>query len=407
MYAFRLRKAYIGIKKGKLLMDVRKYYREAEPYIIERRRWYHQHPTLSWDEKETRDQIHRDLEAIGITEITDYQTCYGLVATIRGGKRGRTVGLRTDIDALPIEEMTGLPFASERPGAMHACGHDAHIAMLLGAAKILYEHRDELAGDVRLIVQPAEERVEGAKAMIAEGCLEGVDAIYGQHVWPSCDKGMVDITSGVRMMYVGTYDIYIDGVMAHGAYPNLGKDAIVAGCAVVMALQQYVSRINFPLDPLVLNIGNFEGGPRYNIVPNKVHMIGTLRASKPDNHVEIMTNIIENVAKGYGCTGRLEYVHNVGPVVNDEGLVKLAQASQTKLFGAETIVHPVVNLASDDFACYGEHIPAIYTFLGTGDAAAGYIHSVHQERFDLPEDVLKNGTALMAQFAADWLEENK
>ena len=388
-------------------MDIKKYYEAVEPYIIERRRWYHQHPTLSLEEKETRDTIHRDLLDLGITDIRDFESCFGLIATIHGGKPGKTVGLRTDIDALPVEEKTGLPFASERPNVMHACGHDTHIAMLLGAARILQEHRDELCGDVRLIVQPIEERVEGAKLMIAEGCLEGVDAVYGQHVWPACDKGMVDITSGVRMMYVGTYDIYVDGVMAHGAYPNLGKDAILAGCAIVMALQQYVSRINFPLDPLVLNIGNFEGGPRYNIVPNKVHMIGTLRASKPDNHVEVMTNIIENVAKGYGCTARLEYVHNVGPVVNDENLVRVAQAAQTKLFGAETIQHPPVNLASDDFACYGEHIPAVYTFLGVRDESNGFCHSVHQEAFDVPEDVLKRGTALMAQFAADWLEEKR
>ena len=387
-------------------MDASKYYEAVEPYIIERRRYYHENPTLSDQEGPTRDAIHKDLEAMGITDITDFKTCNGLTAVIHGGKPGKTIALRADIDALPVQEKTGLPFASKTPGVCHACGHDTHIAMLLGSAKILQEHRDELCGNVKLIFQPIEERVMGAKAMIAEGCLEGVDAIYGNHVWPACEKGTVDITTGVRMLYVGTYDIDVEGVMAHGAYPNLGKDAILAGSAIVMAMQQYVSRMNFPLDPLVVNIGIFQGGPRYNIVPNKVHMEGTLRASKPDNHVEIMTNIIEHTAAAYGCTGSLHYVHNVGPVVNDAALVDIAQKAQTRLFGADTIVHPDINLASDDFACYGEHVPAIYTFLGVKDEANGYVHGVHTEEFDVPEDVLKRGTALQVQFCADWLEAN-
>lgn len=163
-------------------MDIKALAQDAAPYVVERRHYYHQHPELTGEEKNTRDAIHRDLEALGITDIRDMVNCYGLVATIHGGKPGKTVGLRADTDALSFQEETGLPFASCEPGKMHACGHDTHIAMLLGAAKLLQEHREELQGDVRLIFQPAEEHVIGSKAMIAEGALDGVDAIFG----PAC-----------------------------------------------------------------------------------------------------------------------------------------------------------------------------------------------------------------------------
>ena len=184
-------------------MDIKALAQDAAPYVVERRHYYHQHPELTGEEKNTRDAIHRDLEALGITDIRDMVNCYGLVATIHGGKPGKTVGLRADTDALPFQEETGLPFASCEPGKMHACGHDTHIAMLLGAAKLLQEHREELCGDVRLIFQPAEEHVIGSKAMIAEGALDGVDAIFGQHVWGTLDIPYIDVTAGPRMAYSG------------------------------------------------------------------------------------------------------------------------------------------------------------------------------------------------------------
>lgn len=184
-------------------MDIKALAQDAAPYVVERRHYYHQHPELTGEEKNTRDAIHRDLEALGITDIRDMVNCYGLVATIHGGKPGKTVGLRADTDALSFQEETGLPFASCEPGKMHACGHDTHIAMLLGAAKLLQEHREELCGDVRLIFQPAEEHVIGSKAMIAEGALDGVDAIFGQHVWGTLDIPYIDVTAGPRMAYSG------------------------------------------------------------------------------------------------------------------------------------------------------------------------------------------------------------
>ena len=299
-------------------MDIKALAQDAAPYVVERRHYYHQHPELTGEEKNTRDSIHRDLEALGITDIRDMVNCYGLVATIHGGKPGKTVGLRADTDALSFQEETGLPFASCEPGKMHACGHDTHIAMLLGAAKLLQEHREELQGDVRLIFQPAEEHVIGSKAMIAEGALDGVDAIFGQHVWGTLDIPYIDVTAGPRMAYSGRFTVDVIGTSSHAATPHLGGDAITGAAAIINNLQQYVSRMSNPLDPVVLTIGTISGGNRYNAIANHVTMEGVTRAYFLDKHEEAMRQIVENTAEGLGMKAVLKYAHVVHPVINDD-----------------------------------------------------------------------------------------
>ena len=321
-------------------MDIKALAQDAAPYVVERRHYYHQHPELTGEEKNTRDAIHRDLEALGITDIRDMVNCYGLVATIHGGKPGKTVGLRADTDALPFQEETGLPFASCEPGKMHACGHDTHIAMLLGAAKLLQEHREELRGDVRLIFQPAEEHVIGSKAMIAEGALDGVDAIFGQHVWGTLDIPYIDVTAGPRMAYSGRFTVDVIGTSSHAATPHLGADAITGAAAIINNLQQYVSRMSNPLDPVVLTIGTISGGNRYNAIANHVTMEGVTRAYFLDKHEEAMRQIVENTAEGLGMKAVLKYAHVVHPVINDDDdLTEIAQKAVVKLFGEEIAVH--------------------------------------------------------------------
>ena len=214
-------------------MDIKTLAEQYNDYIIDRRRYYHTCPELSGEEKNTRAHLKEDLEALGITDIHEMETCYGLTATIHGGKPGKTVALRADIDALPVKEETGLPFASHNEGKMHACGHDNHMAMLLGAAKLLQEHREELQGDVRLIFQPAEEHVIGSKAMIAEGALDGVDAIFGQHVWGTLDIPYIYVTAGPRMAYSGRFTVDVIGTSSHAATPHLGADAITGAAAII------------------------------------------------------------------------------------------------------------------------------------------------------------------------------
>lgn len=389
-------------------MDIKTLAEQAESYIIERRRYYHSCPELTGEEKETRASIHRDLEALGITDIRDMEHCYGLIADIHGGKPGKTVALRTDIDALPVQEATGLPFASKTPGKMHACGHDSHIAILLGAAKILQEHRDELCGNVRLVVQPAEESVLGAKWMISENALEGVDAIYGAHIWGTLDAPYINIESGPRMAYMATFTITVEGMTAHGSAPHLGIDAVTCAASVISTLQQYVSRINDPLEPLVLTMGTIHGGTRFNVIPGKVVIEGTLRAYHSDKHEETMRRIIENTCAALNCKGTLEYVHGCGALINDDDdVTEIARNAVAKLYGAETLKPLTRMLGSEDFAEYAELVPAVYGFIGTRDTAKGYTATNHQEKYDLDESLLKRGSAVMAQFAADYLEAKK
>lgn len=388
-------------------MDIKKLAEEAEEYIIDRRRWYHAHPELTHQEKQTRDSIHKDIEALGITDITDMTNCYGLIATIHGAKPGKTVALRADIDALPVKEETGVEYASVNEGVMHACGHDAHIAMLLGAAKILFEHKDELCGDVRLIIQPAEEVVEGANLMIEAGALEGVDAIYGAHIWGAMDAPYIDVTAGPRLAYAGLFDIDIEGMAAHGSAPHLGHDAITAAAAIISNVQQYVSRQNDPLNPLVCTIGTIEGGSRFNVIANSVHMTGTLRAYTRERHEETLRRIIENTGEALGVKATLKYDHVVDPLLNtDEHLVAIAQSAVKKLYGSETLTHLKEALGSEDFANYSVKIPGVFAFIGARCEAEGQVYSNHHEKFLPNEKLLKRGSAVMAQFAVDFLAEN-
>jgi len=385
-------------------MDIKALAKEAEAYIIERRRWYHAHPELTWEEVNTRAQIHADLEALGVTEIRDMESCYGLVATIRGGKPGKTVALRADIDALPVHEESGASFCSTVDGKMHACGHDCHIAMLLGAVKILMAVKDELCGDVRIIAQPAEEVCGGAKKMIEEGCLEGVDAVYGAHIWGNFDAPYIDITAGPRMAYAGIFEIDIEGVAAHGSAPHLGIDAITAAAAVIQNVQQYVSRMNDPLNPLACTIGTIEGGSRFNVIPNHVHMTGTLRAYTGERHKEVLTRIIENTCSALGCKGILKYDDIVGALINSsEELNAIARNAVTKLYGAESLGYLEKMLGSEDFAYYGEHVPSVFAFIGSRNPDKGLIYTNHHEKYMPDEDTLQRGSAVMAQFAVDFL----
>lgn len=388
-------------------MDIKALADKYEFYIIERRRYYHSCPELSGEEKETRAQLRRDLEAMGVTDIRELENCCGLTATIHGGHPGKTVALRSDIDALPVKEQTGLPFASKNEGKMHACGHDNHMAMLLGAARILNEVKDELHGDVRLIIQPAEEVATGAKAMLAEGALDGVEAIYGAHIWGVLESGLIDVTPGNRMACCHQFKITVTGVSAHGSAPHLGIDAIAVSAAIVNNLQQCVSRMNDPLNPLVLTVGTIHGGDRWNCVPREVEMEGTVRTFKADTSVEeAMRRVIADTASAFGAAGTLEYKYLTLPVINeDEQLNRIAHDAVVKLYGEEGVGHMPAIMGSEDFSWFGEKCRYIFGFIGSRNEEKGYVYTNHQEKYDVDESILKRGSAVMAQFAADFLTE--
>ena len=388
-------------------MDIRALAEKYEGYIIEQRRWFHAHPELSWEEFGTTDHIQEELEKMGL-EVHRFDGRPGCTAMIYGGKAApgaKTVGLRADIDALPVEEKTGLPFASENPGVMHACGHDNHMAMLLGAAKILCEVKDELEGNVKLLFQAAEETCFGAEYYVQQGVLDGVDAIYGQHIWAGLEAPYLNVQPGVRMASCDNFTITVEGSSTHGSTPHLGTDAIVAAASIIMNIQTIVSRNNDPLNALVVTIGEIHGGQRFNILANKVVMEGTCRTHSREMRGKIeplLRRICEDTAAAFGAKAELKYDAFPSPVINDhDDLNRIAHDAAVKLYGEEGLKEMPRVMGSEDFAYFMDVVPGIFGFLGSRDAE--HQASNHNDCYDVPEDVLKRGAAMSAQFAADYL----
>ncbi len=389
-------------------MNFKEAAQQTENYIIRNRRYLHEHPELSEKEEKTTEYIVKELKDLGL-EPRRFENCYGCYVDIKGDKSGKIVALRADIDALPIKEETGLEFASQN-GCMHACGHDTHMAMLLGAVKMLNDVKSEINGTVRAIFQPSEETATGAQAVIKEGVLDGVSAIYGSHIWGNFDAPLVSVESGKRMASCSSFKIEIEGRTAHGSAPNLGVDAIVVAASVIMNLQTYVSRNNDPLNPLVLTIGTIEGGSRFNVIPGKVTMEGTVRAfdSDLDRIPNAMRRIIDGTAETFGAKAKLDFNWMTIPVINDnEKLNTIAQNAVKKLYGEDGLGHLDTMMGSEDFSFYMGKVPGVFSFLGSRDTEKGYIYTNHQEQYTVDEGLLKRGAAVYAQFAFDYLEENK
>lgn len=389
-------------------MDIRTLAEKYSAYIIEQRRWFHAHPELSWEEFGTTDHLVQELEAMGL-EVQRFPGHPGCTALIRGGKAKpgcKTVALRADIDALPVEEKTGLPFASQNPGVMHACGHDNHMAMLLGAAKILLELQPELKGNVKIFFQAAEETCHGAEYYIEQGVLDDVDAIYGQHIWDGLKAPCLNVEPGVRMASCDNFTITVEGVSAHGSAPHLGTDAIVAAASIIMNIQTIVSRNNNPLNALVVTVGEIHGGQRFNIIANKVVMEGTCRTHSREMRSQIepmLRRICESTAEAFGAKATLKYEAFPGPIINDQDdLNEIARNAAIKLYGQEGLGELPKMMGSEDFAYFMEKVPGVFGFLGSHDEQ--HQASNHNDCYDVPEDVLQRGAAMHAQFAADYLE---
>lgn len=390
-------------------MSIKELAEKYDGYIVEKRRYFHQHPELSWEEVNTTNVIESELKAMGI-ETKRYSKT-GVTGMIRGGKSGKTLALRADIDALPIQENADVPFRSCNPGKMHACGHDCHTAMLLGAAKILTEIRDDLKGNVKLLFQPAEEAGNGAGYFVREGVMDGVDAVMGMHIFGTMPASKINAEPGSRMAAASSFKITVKGVAAHGSTPHMGVDAVAAASAIVMNLQAFVSRLNDPLSPLVVTVGTIHGGDRFNIIPQKVVMEGTLRtfSQKTAREAEsIILKIAQQTASVYGATAELEYNKFTDPVANDDGLLnRIAHDAAVELYGKESLI-PVEKLTgSEDFCYYLEKAPGFFAFLGCSNPEIGAVYGNHNDRFKVDEDALHHGSAYYAQFAANYLRAAK
>lgn len=378
--------------------------------LTELRHHFHSNPELSWQEIETTRKIAEILKELGFENIkTGFGgTESGLTADLNSHKEGPMVALRADIDALPLSEENDIPYRSTREGVMHACGHDAHTTMLLGAAKILAEIKDELPGKVRLIFQPAEEHgiKSGAETMINEGVLEGVDGIIGLHIWSSVPSGKIGFRNGPIMASADIWEISVKGKGGHGSMPHKAIDPTIAAATVITTMQTVVSREIDPQDTAVLSLGQINSGSAPNIIPESATLKGNIRTTSRETRAAIpekMDRIMKGICDAMRCDGNLNFT-NIYPVtVNDEGLTDLARNIAFEMWGEDKIQKAPLLMGSEDFSYYGEKVPGTFFLLGCGNEEKGTNNQHHSPRFNIDDDVLPSGSAMLAGFAWKFL----
>ncbi|HEY3083600.1 MAG TPA: M20 family metallopeptidase [Chloroflexota bacterium] len=373
------------------------------------RRHIHMHPELGFRETETSAYIQRRLGEIGLPFRAGIATT-GVLATIEGtAGRGKTVLLRADIDALPIEEQTGAAYASSNPGVMHACGHDAHTAILLGVARVLHERRHELAGTVKLIFQPCEERAPGgAIKMIEEGVMEGpkVDAAFGLHVTPQLETGQLGYRPGPASAASDRFTITVIGKGGHAARPSSCVDAIVVAAHLVVALQTLVSRETPPIQPAVVTIGAIHAGDAHNVIPGEAIIRGTVRTYDPDLRQQMsdrLRTLAQGIARAMRAEAQVEYTFGYPSLVNDSAMTELARAAGAEVVGPGNVVEAEQALGGEDMAYFLQRVPGCFFRLGTGNRARGITFGNHHPKFDVDEAALPVGVAALATTALRFL----
>ena len=367
--------------------------------IVDLRRDIHREPELGFDTERTAQKVLAALDGLPL-DIETGVAENGIVATLRGGE-GPTVALRADMDALPIQEETGLPFASEIEGRMHACGHDGHTGMLVGAAHTLSGMQDRLSGTVKFVFQPAEEGGGGGKVMVDEGVVEDVSSIFALHLWPGLPFGKVATKAGPIMAAADAFEMEIRGSGGHGAMPHLAADAVVIAAQVVTTLQTVVSREVDPVEPAVLTVGEIGAGTAFNIIPEKARLGGTVRTLNPDLR-ERMPGRIEalarGVAKGMRGDANLEYTFSYPVTANEEGAADSVLSVAEDVFGAESVLElSNPSMGAEDFAFFLEKVPGAFIWLGVGEDVSG----LHTPKFAFDEEVLPRGSALLAALALE------
>jgi len=384
--------------------------KEYEEEVIEWRRYFHMNPEIAWEEVETTKVIAEELEKLGYENIKIGfgGTQCGVMADI--GSSGKTVALRADIDALPLSDEKDVPYKSKKAGVMHACGHDSHAAMLLGAAKILTRIKPDLKGKVRLLFQPAEEHgvKPGAQALIDGGALEGVSAAFGLHSISTIPAGEIQYRSGPFMAAADAWELVITGKGGHGSTPETSFDPNTATFQVGSALQNIVSREISPKDTAVISIGGVKSSSYvFNIIPERVEMIGCVRTfcREVQDHIEeAMRRIVNGVSESMRCKADLKYNRVIPVTSNDPVTTELAKSVAESLLGADKVKESGLLMGSEDFSYFGRIVPAVYFNLGVGnqDKKSDFPH--HSAKFDVDESVLYLGAAMYAAFAWGFFE---
>ncbi|WP_026833954.1 amidohydrolase [Exiguobacterium undae] len=375
------------------------------PVMVERRRYLHQHPELSFHEVDTPRFIAERLTELGI-EVRTGVGGRGVVGTIRGGQPGKTVALRADFDALPIQDEKEVDYRSTVPGAMHACGHDGHTATLLAVAEILVGQKEHLAGNVVLIHQHAEEVVPGgARDMIADGCLDGVDVIFGTHLWSTTKLGTIGYRVGPVMAAADKFELTLFGRGGHGAKPHETIDAVVLGATVVKELQSIVSRRLDPLQQAVLTIGTLHAGNTFNVIADSAELTGTVRTFDPlvaDQIVKEMERTIKGVCDAAGATYAFRYERGYPAVVNHPAETELVRAVASDVVGANQVFEIAPTMGGEDFAYYLQQVPGTFFFTGAGDETF-YPH--HHPKFDFEEQAMQYAARILIEATKRYLAE--
>ncbi|HUG36783.1 MAG TPA: amidohydrolase [Candidatus Limnocylindrales bacterium] len=377
--------------------------------LIATRRDLHRHPEIGFEERRTAGIVAERLAAAGY-ELRTGVAVTGVVGTLRGGRgAGPTLLLRADMDALPIQEQASHAYASATPGRMHACGHDAHVAVGLAVAERLARRRDDFAGEVRYVFQPAEEGMGGARRMVEEGVLGGVDAAIGLHVWLPMPKGTVGLVDGPQMAGSQEFRITVEGRGGHGAMPHDTIDSVLVASHIVVALQSIVARNVAPMDAAVVSVGSVRAGDAMNVIAANAVLEGTIRAFRTDLQDllrERITAVAEGVAAGLGARARVDFSTLLfPPTVNDPELAKFVRGVAAEVVGEENVRsgREVRTMAAEDFAEFATRVPGCFFFLGGSDAAAGIDHPHHSPHFDIAEEVLPHGVEILERAAIAYL----
>lgn len=378
------------------MIDILSEAKKIENEIINLRRKIHMYPELGFEETKTSELIYNYLKDLGLDVKIMAKT--GVVGLLKGNG-DKTIAIRADMDALPIQEENDIDYSSKIPGKMHACGHDVHTAALLGAAKILANLKDSLRGNVKFIFQPAEETTGGAQPMIEEGVLDDpkVDAIIGLHVDPELEAGEIGLTCGKAYASSDMFDITVKGKSSHGAEPHKSVDSIVIAANIINALQTIVSRNVNPLSPVVITIGSIEGGYARNIIANKVRMSGIIRMMEEDKRdiiVERVVKISKNIAESMGGTVEFKRMEGYPCLINENRMTDLVKISASRILGANNVKDVPPTMGVEDFAYFLKHAPGCFYKLGCGNKAKGIDKPIHNNMFNVDENCIAIGIAV-------------
>ena len=375
--------------------------------LVDVRRDLHQHPELAFEEVRTSAKVAERLRALGLKVRTGVGRT-GVMATVQGGRPGRTVLLRADMDALPIHEENDVAYRSKSDGKMHACGHDCHTSILLQVSNQLIKIAPELSGNVRLCFQPAEERGGGALAMIADGALEGPrpDAAFGLHVWQDLDLGQIGVTPGPWMAAVDEFTVTLHGRGAHAAAPHQGMDPVVCLAHVIAALQQIASRVTDPLKEVVVSVTQVRAGSAFNIIPETAWMNGTVRVFDSAVWEALpgqFERVVRGVAEAFGCRAEIQYERHNKPTVNDPAMCRFAREAAIEIVGRENVRDDVRTMGGEDFSFFLSEVPGVFIAVGSRNQSRGLHYAHHHPRFDVDEGCLELGVEVLLRTARKFL----